>query len=377
MSTALLQIIANDKLTGDNYTKWKHNINAILVTKDLKFVLTEECPPMPAANAARTVREAYEKWVSSDEKARTYLLASMTDVLVTKHEAMGTAFEIMESLQAMFGQPSEQKRHEAVRSAMLARMKDGASVREHVLNMMSYFNTAEINGGAIDEPSQVSIILTTLPKSFDQFKSNYGMNKLKFSLTQLLNELTTFESLTKDSKGRTGEANVAEPSSSNNNKRKRFAGKAKGKPKPKKAQSKKKGASIDKSKGKCFHCDKVGHWKRNCPQYLEEVAKKKKTKGKYDLLVLESCLVEDDSSPWIVDSGATNHVCSSLQWTDSWTQLEEGAFSMRVGSGDVVSARAVGVIRLRFCNNNFILLDNVFFIPGFTRNLISVSKLLV
>ena len=103
ISSALLQIIANDKLTGDNYTKWKHNINAILVTKDLKFVLTEECPPTPTANAARTVREAYEKWVSSDEKARTYLLASMTDVLVTKHEAMGIAFEIMESLQAMFG----------------------------------------------------------------------------------------------------------------------------------------------------------------------------------------------------------------------------------------------------------------------------------
>ncbi|KAL5756667.1 hypothetical protein ACOSQ2_021413 [Xanthoceras sorbifolium] len=63
---------------------------------------------------------------------------------------------------------------------------------------MSYFNTAEINGEAIDEPSQVSIILITLPKSFDQFKSNYGMNKLQFSLTQLLNELATFEALTKD-----------------------------------------------------------------------------------------------------------------------------------------------------------------------------------
>ncbi|KAK0575773.1 hypothetical protein LWI29_006753 [Acer saccharum] len=251
MSTALLQIIANDKLTGDNYTKWKHNINAILVTKDLKFVLTEECPVALTAHVAQRVREAYEKWVLSNEKAGTYLLASMTDVLVTKHEAMTSAFEIMESLQAMFGQPFKQKRHEAVRFAMLARMKEGTSVREHVLNMMSYFNTVEINGGAIDEPSQ------------------------------LLNELTTFESLTKDSKGKTGEANVAEPSSSNNKKRKRSAGKAKGKPKPKKARSKKKDASINKSKGKCFHCDKVEHWKRNCPQYLEEVAKKKKTKDVY------------------------------------------------------------------------------------------------
>ena len=112
-------------------------------------------------------------------------------------------------------------------------MKEGVSVLEHVLNMMSYFNTAEINGEASDEPSQVSIILTTLPKSFNQFKSNYGMNKLRFSFTQLLNKLITFESLTKDNKSKTGEANVAEPSSSGNKKRKRSTGKAKSKPKPK------------------------------------------------------------------------------------------------------------------------------------------------
>ncbi|KAK1556523.1 hypothetical protein Q3G72_006706 [Acer saccharum] len=85
---------------------------------------------------------------------------------------MTTAYELMESLQAMFGQPSKQKRHEAVRSAMTAHMKEGSSVREH-------------------------------------FKSNYGMNKLKFNLTQLLNELTTFESMIKDNKSKTGEANVA------------------------------------------------------------------------------------------------------------------------------------------------------------------------
>ena len=72
----------------------------------------------------------------------------------------------------------------------------------------------------------------------------------------------------------------------------------------------KKNNSKDKSpKGKCFHCGVDGHWKRNCAKYLSEL--KKKNKGKYDLLVLEACLVEDDTSTWIVDSGATNHICSS------------------------------------------------------------------
>ena len=48
---------------------------------------------------------------------------------------------------------------------------------------------------------------------------------------------------------------------------------------------------------------------------------------------------------------------------------------MRVGSGAVVSARAMGVVRLHF-GSCFIILNNVFLILGFTQNLISVSKLL-
>ena len=47
---------------------------------------------------------------------------------------------------------------------------------------------------------------------------------------------------------------------------------------------------------------------------------------------------------------------------------------MRVDSGEAISAKAVGVTRLNF-RNKFIILNNVFFIPGFRRNLISVSML--
>ena len=92
------------------------------------------------------------------------------------------------------------------------------------------------------------------------------------------------------------------------------------------------------------------------------------------LLVLEACLVEDDSSSWIVDSGATNHICSSFQTPSSSTPLRDGDVSMRLGSGEVVSATVVGVARFVF-GNNYLVLNNVYFIPGFRRNLISIFML--
>ena len=82
--------------------------------------------------------------------------------------------------------------------------------------------------------------------------------------------------------------------------------------------------------------------------------------------------MEDDLSPWIVDSGATNHVCSSLQMLSSSRELANKDVTMRVGSGVVILAKAVGVSHLNV-RNKFLVLNNVFFIPGFRRNLISVS----
>ena len=107
MVSPIMQILSNEKLTGDNYVKWKSNMNAVLVCEDLKFVLTEECPPEPVRNASQAIRDARQRWVSVNKKARCYLLAGMSEVLAAKHEPMATAYEMLESLQGMFGQPSE------------------------------------------------------------------------------------------------------------------------------------------------------------------------------------------------------------------------------------------------------------------------------
>ena len=103
----IIALLANEKLNGDNFVKWKSNINIVLICENQKFVLTEKCPPKPPTNAARTVRDKYDSWIHSNNKTCYYMLASMNDVLRKKHEDMETAYEIWESLQTMFGQQSD------------------------------------------------------------------------------------------------------------------------------------------------------------------------------------------------------------------------------------------------------------------------------
>ncbi|XP_038880329.1 uncharacterized protein LOC120071969 [Benincasa hispida] len=98
-----VQLLASDKLTGDNYATWKLKLNTILVIDDLQCILTKECPPIPSSNANRNVRDAYDRWIRANEKACAYILASISDVLAKKHESMSIARGIMESLHRMFG----------------------------------------------------------------------------------------------------------------------------------------------------------------------------------------------------------------------------------------------------------------------------------
>ena len=99
------------------------------------------------------------------------------------------------------------------------------------------------------------MILETLSPDFLPFRTSYLMNQKNDNLTELLNELQTFESLIGDKGGKTNvaEANATEgrPSSSKN-KMKKNQGNKKGKGK-KKIQKNKQNKAAPKPKGKCFH----------------------------------------------------------------------------------------------------------------------------
>ncbi|KAL4383441.1 hypothetical protein GQ457_15G018390 [Hibiscus cannabinus] len=161
------------------------------------------------------------------------ILATMTPELQKQHEDM-VAYEMIQNIKEIYEGQARQERYETSKALFQCKMSEGSPVGAHVIKMMGYIQTLEKLGFALNDELAIDVVLQSMPDSFSQFILNFNMNEIEKTLPQLLGMLRTAEG--------------------------------------KEALKPKGGVSKD---GKCFHCGKTGHWKRNCPIYLEDVKKAK------------------------------------------------------------------------------------------------------
>ena len=70
--------------------------------------------------------------------------------------------------------------------------------------------------------------------------------------------------------------------------------------------------TVQKSdKGKCFHCNENGHWKRNCKEYLAERVKQKLDEASGTFMI-NLHLSDSYDNTWVLDTGSAYHICNSL-----------------------------------------------------------------
>ncbi|KAK8632220.1 hypothetical protein V6N13_028996 [Hibiscus sabdariffa] len=365
---SLRSLLEKEKLNGINFLDWFRNLRIVLKQERKEYVIEEPVPDEPAANAHRADKDKFKKHMDDMVDVGCLMLATMDSELQKQHENM-VAYEMIQNLKEIYEGQACQERYETSKALFQCKMTEGTPVGAHVIKMMGYVQTLEKLGFPLKNELATDLILQSFPGSFKPFVLNFNMNEINKTLRQLLGMLRTAESdMKKD-----GSKSILLVREAKGNGKKVAKSKGSGKTKAKGKNVLKPKGAISKE-GKCFHCNKSGHWKRNCPVYLEEVKKAKvvgaSVSGIYVIDVNMST-----SSSWVLDTGCGSHICTYVQGLHMRRNLAKGDVDLRVGNGARVAALAVGTYVLSLPSGLVLNLENCYFVPSLTKNIIFVSCL--
>ena len=80
------------------------NLDIVLIIEEHKFVLSEPCPYYPELDAPSDERQWYDRWRKSNEMAKCYILASISNVLQHQMQDVELDSNIIFSLKEIFGE---------------------------------------------------------------------------------------------------------------------------------------------------------------------------------------------------------------------------------------------------------------------------------
>ena len=262
------------------------------------------------------------------------------------------------------------------------RLKEGDLVQEHVKAMTEIFNELAVIGEEISEEDRVVYLLASLPKSFNALvtalEANAEVPRMEIVTERLLNE---------ERKQRDHETSVSSEGALAAKRHTKW-----------------------RSPIKCYRCHKSGPVQRNCPERVDHSSdrtrqssvntvktKDKQREKKHVINKVE--VTESDSESdiglvttsqvlvakgtlkpnhWIIDSGATCHICNDEQMFTELKSLKRTQ-SVILRDGHRLEATARGVVELRLVLPDGVTrgcqLHDVLYVPDLSYNLLSVSKM--
>ncbi|GJS64367.1 zinc finger, CCHC-type containing protein [Tanacetum coccineum] len=229
------------KLTGPNFIDWHRQLRIVLLIEDKLNYLEQLIPLAPVASegqlVAPEITAAHTAWTKGSKEIE---------------------------LKTLFAQQAEQELVQTTRDFHSCKQEEKRSVSLYILKMKGYIDNLGHLGHPVSLGLAVSLILISPRKEFDGFMKNYNMHNMGKKVNELHAMLKLHEQTLPKNNASTLHAIRA-------GKRKNklvYAPKPKIPPPPKREDPAK--DSI------CYECGETRHWKRNFPQYLSELLKKKK-----------------------------------------------------------------------------------------------------
>lgn len=368
-------IVKIEKLQSvSEWPRWKFQIRVILNAEEL-FEIVSGDNPKPVleklegeTDATAKVRydAAFKEWKKKDNVAQKHIATTVGREPMLHIMNYNTAKEMWDKLHAVYEQKSETSIHLLQKKFYSYAMEDDDSVATHISKLEDLAQQLKDLGVEIPMSMVQTKILMTLPSTYSHFHSAWESTAAaERTLKNLTSRLMVEEARILASET---EANSSAYFARMHSKQRSYQQKSK-----------------NVKQGKCYQCNKIGHWKRDCPTLKAVGSRPNPDDDEVDALVCEAFVSEEefhssehDSDKWFMDSGASDHMSNKRGWFRNFKELEV-PIRVRIGNGKHILATGIGDISILAFNNKIWVekrLMDVLFVPEIKLQLFSFGTTL-
>jgi hypothetical protein len=389
---ASTSVKVEDRLIGaSNFNAWKSRIVNILEENELEELITRVIEE-PTSNTARA---AYRK---KQAKAKRIIFYSVKDSMMPIIGHLRTAKECFDALANLYEKKAPTQKRILKKQLRTLRMGKDDSVATFFSKIAQTKDQLIAIGVPVDDDDLVQTAFDGLPESWGVFLASVNGREVQPNFDRLWHDCLEEEGRLKS---RNESSLLRDHALSAKTKKWKKFPQAKGK--GKKPQGKLSHLNPHLSKVKCFNCNKLGHYARDCrnppsqqkrkgrfqasvateeakpqeePQRRQTRAatKEQEQQKEYYLISALSGTITKSEEIWLIDSGASKHMTGFKQ---NLANYQDKKFNVKVELGDdgTYEIKGYGSASFQLQSGNIFHIDEILYVPGLKKNLISVAVL--
>ncbi|KAK8924196.1 hypothetical protein KSP39_PZI019371 [Platanthera zijinensis] len=325
------------KFSNSWYSAWKRNIQFNMKYLNIFYTVQSDFESYRG-------REDEVNWINDKIFCRDYLLNCLSNKLVETYNKMKTAKEIWDALEEQFKEQENMSKTHLVDKFMAFTFTEERKILPQVADFETLVDKLNSENIPLSYGFIAGAIIFKLPSAWYSFKTKMYQKKMQVSLKGL----KRFICIEDENRTRHTLETVSKQTSAAN-----MLTYPKHKPKLEKTRSPASAPAvaatnkkIKKFKGKCYNCNKWGHYASECKQPKKSESSTLKTDNKANMVYQTAptnfvAMVGKGkaSSEWWLDSGATCHVCNNSALLEVVKEVKE---TVIIANGTVTDMLRVG-----------------------------------
>jgi hypothetical protein len=403
-------------LTGaENYFQWEQEMLTVLMTIGADGIV-DGSEPMPVVVEIKPTdgKEAIswyqwqmrrlDDWEKRNRAAKGYMLRTIAKSIKTDVTKCRTAREIWEKLKELHQTERPELRTQALRELLAMKYRQGDDPNAYTEKFTELVEKANSAGEDIKDERRCEIFLDTLSTDFDSVHTRfYTAAKSERNFTQLktlfFNQVNRIDRTRNDGADELMyTSNKKYGNQRNGNGRSGHYNGSRDEPRANNRSDTDGDRGNRGSSGNCYYCNKPGHGKAECPMRKRHLEERGEDKGEdmkaylgaaYEAYLgagftgaviskdqdIRSALhvQSSDGVTFILDSGATEHICGDRTVMTNIRKLSEPR-EFKTVSG-FIKAHEVGEVKVKGNAAGDVTFKDVMYLPG-AANLLSYGVLL-